>query len=255
MPMSAETTAALHTWHDNLLDGLESLRDGLMRLSAVVVADIPVLAAELSERGETSLGQWFGSQTVGEGRTYVAEDDESKSRHQLYQEVSMRSAFLAGALIVPVLQSLATTFGRSTEVWTEALRHDPAIDELAAHRLADSFDLFFDERFDAAAHLAAPTAERVFRRLAMALGRVVPQPPRPGTDSAPPSLGTILAELQTDLTDEYRLWFQHLLTDAMGLNLRNAIGHGTAGIIDEGSASLLLMASCFMLNLELTSEA
>jgi hypothetical protein len=65
------------------------------------------------------------------------------------------------------------------------------------------------------------------------------------------SLGEILGALEGRLpTAGWRAHLQNLLSDPLGLNLRNVIAHGLRGEIGREDAALLIHAACFLRLLE-----
>jgi Domain of unknown function (DUF4209) len=48
------------------------------------------------------------------------------------------------------------------------------------------------------------------------------------------------------LDESWRRYLAHLLSDPLGLNLRNEIGHGLIGVVDESRCALLVHAVCHL---------
>lgn len=101
--------------------------------------------------------------------------------------------------------------------------------------------------FDAAASVLAPRLETAVRRLAGAVGLPVTcSIDRQGRASQVKGLGQLLAELEGALPEATRRHLRVLLSDPIGLNLRNTVAHGFAPALGQAEAALLLHAACHM---------
>ena len=111
------------------------------------------------------------------------------------------------------------------------------------------------DEFDAAASVLAPRLETAVRRLAGTVGLPVTRSIDPqGRASQVKGLGQLLTELEGALPETTRRHMRVLLTDPLGLNLRNTVAHGLAPAHGQPEAALLLHAACH-LSILMTDDA
>ncbi len=122
-----------------------------------------------------------------------------------------------------------------------------------AERLARAIELFWDEQFDESAHVLIPRLERVLRELARQVGIAVVREPRPGREvGGVEMLGVLLRDLEGAFADPgWHAYLVNLLTDQLGLNLRNSISHGLHGTVGPVDASLLIQAALLLADMSL----
>jgi hypothetical protein len=125
------------------------------------------------------------------------------------------------------------------------------IDEATADRVARAVHLWWAGETDEAAHVLAPRLEAIIREVARQLGLPVIREPRDGKPGGVRSLGDILFSLKGRLpTPGWHAYLFSLLSDPLGPNLRNVVGHGMRPRISTEDAALLLHAACFLRLLE-----
>jgi hypothetical protein len=152
-----------------------------------------------------------------------------------------------GAFAVDVLQRLETKYGRPgqdelTRFFTAAF-----IEEAVAERIARAFELWWDGQPDESAHLIAPRLETIIREIARRMGLPVIREPIADKPGGVRSLGDLLHALNGRLpTAGWHAYLFNLLSDPLGLNLRNVIGHGMRTRISVDDAALLLHAACYL---------
>lgn len=95
-------------------------------------------------------------------------------------------------------------------------------------------------RFDEAIHISYPRIERALRGAARRVGLVVLRQPRGLDPGGVKSLGSILASLRGAMPEPWRATFESVLTDPLGLNLRNAFAHGLAEAGSPLASTLLI---------------
>ena len=102
---------------------------------------------------------------------------------------------------------------------------------------------YFAGAYDRSAHLLVPRLERAIRELGRQAGTIVVREPIADQAGGVRSLGAILADLRDVLPEEWRRYFANLLTDELGLNLRNRISHGLVDQVTRDDAALLVHAA------------
>lgn len=146
-----------------------------------------------------------------------------------------------------VLRRFERKYGRPerhelTEFFTAAF-----IEKAIAERIARAFELWWDDQPDEASHILAPRIEAIIRELARQVGLPVIREPVAEKPGGVRSLGDLLFALEGRLpTAGWHAYLFNLLTDPLGLNLRNVIGHGMRSGISAEDAALLLHAACFL---------
>jgi hypothetical protein len=209
------------------------------------------LDAEVNRQAEEfPLSQLFGQTILGPETAaphFVANDEESKRRVARGRLRRIHAEFVANVFLGPLLHRAAEHHGK------------PPHDEIAAHfateligpqrgeRFARALELFWDEDYDASAHVLAPRLESVLRDLARARGITIVKPVSEGNFGGVISLNTVMSKLRA--MDPDIVWLDYLealLCDPLALNLRNHITHGIVPAIGGGGAALLLHAACFL---------
>jgi hypothetical protein len=127
------------------------------------------------------------------------------------------------------------------------------IDLPLANALSDGIAEYFHGHDENAAHLIAPRLERAFRQLGRQVGVVVIREPMATRAGGVRLLGAILADLAEVLPENWRRYFANLLTDELGLNLRNRIAHGLIEDVAREDAALLVHAALAMSLLRISS--
>jgi Domain of unknown function (DUF4209) len=134
----------------------------------------------------------------------------------------------------------------SLHEWTEFFTTELIPVDLAK-RIARGVELYWEGSYDESAHMLVPRLEAVIRGLARRAGIPIirePQGPRPGGVR---SLGDLLRALRGAFRDDsWRLYLENLLTDQLGMNLRNVVAHGLRLEVNRLDAVLLVHAACYL---------
>jgi hypothetical protein len=145
-----------------------------------------------------------------------------------------------------------------------AARHRPTAGELAEHytteiipvevaeRVATAVDHFWEGRYDEALLILLPRLESIVRELCRLLGLVILKEPTGSDVGEFLQLGSLLSSLKGRLPESRRCYLMTLLTDPIGINLRN---RGLHGLIIPGSreeAALAIHVACFLQQIQLT---
>ncbi len=127
------------------------------------------------------------------------------------------------------------------------------VDDETAERVASAIELFWEERYDESAHVLVPRIERIVREMARQLGVPVVRAVEPGREiGGVVMLGALLREMAPVFPDEgWHAYLLNLLSDPLGLNLRNSISHGLHGRVGPVDASLLVQAALLLAGLSL----
>lgn len=184
----------------------------------------------------------------GPSRTslFKAVDDESHRRLARAEQRRL-SAHVWSLLAIDVLRAIDERQGApSLQELTEFFTTDLIPTELAG-RIARGVELYWEGLYDESGHMLAPRLEAVVRGFARRAGVPIirePQGPKPGGVR---SLGDLLWALRGAFgEDAWRLYLENLLTDQLGINLRNVVAHGLRAEVDRLDVVLLVHAACYL---------
>ena len=189
------------------------------------------------------------------------ETHEDKREAKIVREQARR-ARLHAAIAAEVLHRIGETY-RPDQHDLIALFRTELIEQNQAEAFARSLEHYWAGRPDEAIHVALPRIEAVLRGLLLVAGGVVWNPPQSGTsptrrDGGVKSVGDTLQGLRKYMPEEECRALRVLLTDAVGLNLRNRYLHGLArntGSTLKQDAVLVLWIAVRLRLLEPTSPA
>ncbi len=193
-----------------------------------------------------------------ETTTIFRADDEDSHRRLARAEQRAHAARFWSLLAVEALDVIRQRHGEPSAEEMTAFFTTELIDANAAERIAAAVLAYLDGRFDEAAHLISPRIEAVIRELARRVGIPIIREPRGRTPGRVQSLGDVLAQLRphfAHLSAGWHAYLENLLTDPLGLNLRNVIAHGLHDRIDRLDAALLIQAACYLRLLGLSSKS
>jgi len=234
--------------------GAKDLFDALDRIGAGVEppggsnADLDAEVARQAE--EFPLLGLFGQTVLGPESAaphFIANDAENKRQVERGRLRRIHTDFTAAVFLRPLLDTAVEHHGR------------PSHDDLAEHfateligpergeRIARALELFWDQDYDASAHVLVPRLESVLRDLARAHGITIVKPVSEGSYGGVISLNTIMSKLRAIEPDaDWLDYLEALLCDPLALNFRNLIAHGLIPAVGGGGAALLLHAACFL---------
>jgi hypothetical protein len=169
-------------------------------------------------------------------------------------EYRARYARIWSVVAAAVLDATFNERRPSKEELETALTSPLFVGELT-ERVATSFELYLDGRYDECVHLLTPRIEAALRTTAAAAGVPVTVPPRGEEPGGVATLGAILTGLEGRLDEGWRLYLTTVLTDPLALNLRNAVAHGTRGSFGKTDAALLLHIVCLIVGWDVDRSA
>ncbi len=197
------------------------------------------------DRGKVSvLRHIFGSTTVGahglpqqsSGTSVALERDIRQGEESLARN---QGRVLAMALDRIRALGLDVTDDQITDWLVATYGSDPAL----ANRLARSLVLFWDGRYDEAAHTVASIVEAGARSLLREVDEPLYRVEKGKSVGQFPGLGAMLPKLHSrGLTKDWQRYFEVVLLPE-GLNLRNIMAHGLAARIGRVDALLILRAA------------
>jgi Domain of unknown function (DUF4209) len=199
------------------------------------------------------LRRLFPTQIIGahQALVFMASTEDDKQRLDLVQQEGFGLVLFA-PLAVRLLAEVRTRYGAPPEDEFAGFLGEGPIEPERAQRLAQAIGYYWRDEYDAAGHLLAPRLEAAIRHLCVELGVSVIRPPRGAEPGGVVTLGALLEDLRGRMDESWRRYLAHLLSDPLGMNLRNEIGHGLIPAVDQHRAALLIHATCFLARLTFT---
>lgn len=123
-----------------------------------------------------------------------------------------------------------------------------------AERVARAIELYWTDETDECVHVILPRIEAIVRELARQIGVPIIHEPRPGQEiGGVAMLGGMLHDLKTVFADKALPdYLINLLTDQLGVNLRNRVLHGLHGPVDKLDAALLIHVALKLSRMRIT---
>lgn len=180
------------------------------------------------------------------GAIFRATDAASHKRVALAEERA-RAAGFWGLFAADALDVVAETFERPTRAALTEFFIGELIEADVAERIARALELYWDDQPDESAHLLVPRLERVIRGMARRVGVPVFREPEGEKPGGVEGLGSLLQDISGAFADPgWHAYLVVLLSDPLGLNLRNVISHGLTPQVGRPAAALLLQAACLL---------
>lgn len=185
------------------------------------------------------------------GAIFRAMDPASHKRVALSEERAAAASFWA-LFAAEALDVIFQTFNRPTHAALTDYFTGELIEPEVAERMARALELFWDGEADESAHLLVPRIERVVREMARRVGLPVFREPVGDKPGGVIGLGSLLHDVAGAFADPgWHAYLVVLLSDPLGMNLRNAISHGLVGRVGKPTAALLIQVSCLLSTLGL----
>jgi hypothetical protein len=199
------------------------------------------------------LRRLFPTQIIGAHRAlmFMATTEDDKQRLDLAQQEGFGLVLFA-PLAVRLLAEVGNRYGIPPEDEVAGFLAEGPIEPELARRMSQAIGYYWRDEYDAAGHLLAPRLEAAIRHLCAELGIPVTRPPRGAEPGGVVTLGALLEDLRGRMDESWRRYLAHLLSDPLGMNLRNEIAHGLIPAVDQQRAALLIHAACFLARLALT---
>lgn len=159
-----------------------------------------------------------------------------------------------GRFAPEILQRITTKYGAPsvqdlTEFFTTNL-----IPKDIAENIAKSIDWYNKGEYDICAHLIVPRLEAIIRIIAREIGLVIIQEPQGNKPGGVVQLGNLLMRMQERMDESWRRYFYNVLTNPIGVNLRNRICHGLLPYATQDDASLLIHVACHLKLMEINQN-
>jgi hypothetical protein len=121
------------------------------------------------------------------------------------------------------------------------------IDVEVADQIARAVELHWSHDHDESVHLLIPRLETVLRELARRVGVPIIREPIGAEPGGVRGLGAIFQDLRGAFRHAgWHAYLENLLTDPLGVNLRNAVAHGLRPRFTKVDSALLIHAACYL---------
>ena len=167
-------------------------------------------------------------------------DEHFEAQLRAHEELRIRT--FAAAVLKPALVKIVDRYGTPDQASLQSALASTAIDAALAATLGQGVGEFFVGAHDRSAHLIVPRLERGLRELGRRAGVIVVREPIGDRPGGVRPLGGILSDLTGVIPEDWRRYFANLLTDELGINIRNRVAHGLVDQVPDQDAALLVHA-------------
>lgn len=178
--------------------------------------------------------------------------DENKEIALVNQE-TMGIRFFA-KFAPDILQRINQKYGSPSIAEYTEFFETSLITQGISENIAKAIDWFYKGEYDVAAHILVPRIESIIRILARDLGLPIIREPVGTTPGGVVQLGTLLTMLQGRMDESWRRYLYNVLSNPIGVNLRNRICHGILPIVEKEDAALLLHVVCYLRLMEISTS-
>lgn len=212
---------------EEILDG--NLETALNKIICRFIPDRDEAKKQFDYRLKNSVLSCIISKNIvdHEGRTIKTippayEDLEINLRHEISQSMNLQSPFLR-----ILFDECFQRYHVSAKILADYIYKSTIFDENDREIIEQGLQLYFEGKFSAAIHVLIPQIERVIRNIVKLTTNNVLKENRSG-ELQYKLLDNLLADLKVFkvLPEKLLYYFQILLTDSAGWNLRNIICHG-----------------------------
>ena len=178
-------------------------------------------------------------------RTYTTEDE--KHELQMIQTEVLASRTHAGFARV-ILEKIGAEYAPNQDELAEFFSTS-LIDDYIANAIARAIEHFWQGRPDEAIHLALPRIEAILRNVVLATGGIAFTQPQGSNPGGVKPLGAILRELPNLPGEGWNRSLIVVLSEPVGLNLRNRYLHGLVEHSSKDDAAAVLHIAAYLRNL------
>ena len=168
----------------------------------------------------------------------LLDKEESQIQWNCTRAACLRARMLA-ILLDEMLTRIGSTYRPDPDTASAAFRAE-FVSERDAGILARALRYYWDRRYEDAARVALPSIETVIRSLAQATQGSSYVEPQAGRDGRESTLGRLISLLPESLPALFRWDLRTILTDPLGLNLRNVHLHGLAEAEPKHDTAIIL---------------
>ena len=183
---------------------------------------------------------------------YGSNIDENKEIEKVNTE--SRGIRIFGTLAPTILEKIFTKHVFPSIEELAEFFTTPLIPKELAETLAKGIYWYKQGEYDISSHLLVPRIEAIFRNLARELGLVIIREPCNGKPGGVIQLGKILSDMDGRIDKSWQRYFYNLLSDPIGINLRNRICHGLIPSDGVEDASLLIHLICHLRLLRISTQ-
>ena len=232
----------LRDWIDHVVgaDDFPSAFARLLEVGDVATEPQPLAGSDTEVATDKSFEQLL-SITVNDGKSQpirYLNRPESQVYWQRMKVARLRARFVA-VLLVEILTRIGSKYRADLNVVSPAFRAQ-FISDRDARNFARSLHCYWEGYYDDAARIALPSIEAVIRSIVQTTHGDSYVEPRRGRDGHESTLGRLISMLDPTLPESFRCELSTILTDPLGLNLRNVHLHGLAPVDPKHDAAIIL---------------
>ena len=175
--------------------------------------------------------------------------DEAKLRRTIAEHYRLQATLTADLVIGPCLATIEERPEAERDVLREILADATVIGDFEADRFARAFDLYWEQDYDTAVHIALPSVESTIRMLARNAGVEISYPPQGDECGGLRGLKPILVDLHGVIGEANARMLAYLLVDNHAMNLRDSYAHGVRSPDPQVDAALVLWMILWLANL------
>lgn len=146
----------------------------------------------------------------------------------------------------PIIDRLVGLFDFSDKEKLLTYFTTPLIPIEIARNIIDAIDYYIQGKYYISALLLIPNIEAIFRNIARGVGLSIYHEPIASTPGRVRGLGEILHDINGKMDEDWRRYFCNILTNPIGLNLRNRLCHGLLTNLEKPEAFILIHAVCHL---------
>ena len=163
---------------------------------------------------------------------------ESEVEWERKKAAQMRARFLA-ILVDATLVRIGSRYRQELDTVSSVFRAQ-FISDRDAEIFGRALRYYWEGHYDDAARVALPSIEAVIRSIVQAIRGSSYVEPKAGRDGYESTLGRLISMLDPNLPELFRWELEVILTDPLGLNLRNTHLHGLADPEPKHDAAIIL---------------
>lgn len=159
-------------------------------------------------------------------------------------EVEALNINIFGSFAPSILERIKQKYNVPSEIELSEFFTTSIIPKDVAENIAIAVGWYFKGEFNITTHLLVPQIEAILRILARELGFPIIREPVGNKPGGVITLGTLLNMLKDKIDESWRRYFINLLTNPIGINLRNRVCHGLLPNFGKENAALLIQVAC-----------
>ena len=168
------------------------------------------------------------------------DNDDAKRRRAIAELFRLQALTAANLVITPCLAAIGERPDSERANILQFMAASVAIGDFEAERFARALELYWEQDYDSAVHIAVPRIESSVRNLARKAGIEISFPPQGDECGGLRGLRPILDDLREVIGKSNTRMLKYLLVENHAMNLRDNYGHGVPSEDPRADAALVL---------------